>query len=469
MPNADQIIAALNYPTSGKLAGNTPIILFGDSLEQHNGSGANSAGSEEFSNWSRGSMNWAQMLLPAGQFLNWFDISRTSKYFYGCNQGISGNELSQMAARTADVTQFTNAKVVVMGGGTNSINSTTALADMKTDFLTCFNAFRAADMRVIILAVPHRDIITVPTAWSSSSSSVASKITKVNAFNTWLQSLADADPNNVKIVRRDYLTADDVDNGLATPACIQSDGVHFTPKGGYNIAVGNATYLGLAAQINALVDPHTEFPAASTSGDLSPNPTLTGTSGTASTGATGSVATSFTVTRESGSTGVSVVASKVTVGDIAYQKLVFTRDGTGGTVAVFTLKSDISTGLPTVGEWYRGWMQFWKEASTTDGFQGISMQCRQQPSTPANSNHYAMKTDTGLLWPNNQLGSEAVPLWQSTPPFVIKAGCQPWVSGAKILFNATITIDNTVAGTDTVYVSRMHLIPRKNPLHSLGI
>jgi hypothetical protein len=87
------ILSRVDAVASTKLPANTPIILFGDSLEQHNGTASATAGSEEFSNWSRGAMNWVMWLRRRGVWVNWLDVSQTNKYYFGCNQGITGNDL----------------------------------------------------------------------------------------------------------------------------------------------------------------------------------------------------------------------------------------------------------------------------------------------------------------------------------------------------------------------------------------
>jgi hypothetical protein len=285
---------------------------------------------------------------------------------------------------------------------------------------------------------------------------------------TSMQAIADADPTNIKIVRRDKICS--LDDADMTPIAgyLNSDNVHLAPLGGHAVAVGRTGWPGLIDKIAEWVDSFTLFPDAAQTGDIATNPTLTGTGGTVGTGTTGTVADNMRVQRASvtgGGAGVTCVASKETVDGIAYQKLVFTRDGAGGT-ATFNLDRVANILIPgstsaQVGRWYRGFMQFKSTASSA--FQGIYLRARGQPSTPANMDTNSMKVDTGLPWPNVALQkADGSPLWTVCPPMCLRAGT------TSILWAAVIVLDNTTAGTETVWISRMQLVPVAQPSRALG-
>lgn len=434
-----------------KLPADAVIAVFGDSLEQHHGTGVATAGSEEYSNSSRGALNWCRILDPRGRWSNWYDASKASKFFIGQNVGISGNETSQMEARIADFTNIRGLKLLIIGGGTNDLNASRTTAQIMADLTTCYEAATALGIKCIILTPPPR-ALTGTNSWASGSAIRLEWMSLCAA----MQAYADADPTNFKIVRRDHICANEDADLSPIAGHLNADNVHLTPSGGYAVAIGKTGYTGLIDTIASLVDSYTPyFPAASVTGDLSPNPTMSGTAGTVSTGCTGTGADSFTIQRQSGSTGVTCVASK----DGAAQKLVFTRDGTGGTVALFTVGRTITSPVPAVGKWYQGFMKF--RANASSAFQQISLQTRSQPSSPSNSNHYAMKIGTGAPWPSVDLSASAG-FWQACPPFKTKVGT------TSVIFLCNITIDNATAGTDTIWIDRMQLIPIPDPVQQLG-
>lgn len=449
----DALTTRLDAFSSNKFHGDTVVALFGDSLEQHNGTGSITAGSAEYSNWSRGYYNWCRILDPRGRWINWYDANRTSKFFNGFNQGISGNETGNMLARITDLTNIPNLKVAIIGGGTNDINGSTANQQIQDNLEDIFTAVKAVGAKIIYLTPPPR-----ATSGSNSWASGSQERIDWMAFCVAMQAVADADPTNIKIVRRDRICSNDDADFTPIAEYLNSDNVHFAPKGAYAVAVGRTGWPGLNDTLAEWVNSFTSFPAAATTGDISPNPTLTGTGGTTGTSATGTVATSMRVQRVSGSTGVTAVASKETIDGIEYQKIVFTCDGlaSGGNNAVFNLDRSGNIAVTQAGRWYRGWMQFKADASPL--WEGISLRARGQPSTPANMDSQSMKTDTALLWPNVAFQSPSGgPLWQSTPPLQLKDGT------TSVLWSAVFTINNQAAGTLTVWVSRMQLIPVPDP------
>lgn len=454
-----------NYIAEGtvKLPGDVVVALFGDSLEQHMGVASASVGSEEFSYWSRGYMNWTQMLDPRGRWINWYDASQTSKFYIGQDVGISGNTTTQMIGRITDLTSIRGCKLAIIGGGTNDINEDDPIATIKSNLSSCYAAAIAAGMKVIIVTPPPRT-----TGGANSWASGSAERLAWMALSIWMQQQADANPSNIKIVRRDMICANDDADLSPVTGYLQSDNVHLTPLGGYAVAVGRTGWPGLVEVMSQWVNSFTLFPAGVQAGDLAPNPTCTGTAGTISTGATGTAPDNMRLQRAAvtgNGAGVSVVGSQETVSGIVYQKMVFTRDGTGGT-ATFNLDkigniTVTGAGAAEPGTWYRGWMQF--KANASAAFQSISLRARGQPTTPANMDAQSMKTDTGLPWPTAAFQkADGSPLWQSCPPIKLRPGT------TSILWGAIIILDNTAAGTDTVWISRMQLVPVGEPTQPLG-
>lgn len=273
-----------------------------------------------------------------------------------------------------------------------------------------------------------------------------------------MQALADADPAWVQIVRRDLISSNNDADRTPRTGHLQADNVHLTPIGGYHIATDSG---GLIEKLANWLNPFTDFPAVAQSGDLCNNPTLSGSSGTVTAPCTGVAPTSMRMRRVTGSQ-ITAVGSKETINGEEYFKVVVTRNGLSSseTIAV-DMGSNISSGLPAVGNWMRHAMKFKTNAST--GLISVHLQAREQPSSPANMNNYTMRTDTGSLWKNAAFSApDGGGLWQISPPWQFRTG------GTSILFNILMNVDNSTAGTDTFWFSRLHLYPVGTPLTSLG-
>lgn len=158
----NQMLINLGYGLSGggaqlvqRLPGNSVIALFGDSLESHNGYGNATASTEEYSNWSRGYFNWCRMLDPRGKWDNWYDPSK-ARLYQGQNQGISGNNTTQMVARKAEIYNITGVKVVVQGGGTNDIQQDVSAATIIANHANCIAEWKSRGIKTILLTPPAR-------------------------------------------------------------------------------------------------------------------------------------------------------------------------------------------------------------------------------------------------------------------------------------------------------------------------
>ncbi|MFA7276761.1 MAG: GDSL-type esterase/lipase family protein [Pseudobdellovibrionaceae bacterium] len=444
-------ISAPSFPKT--LSGDSVIVLFGDSLEAHNGYATTSAGSEEFSNWSRGYYNWCHILDPRGPWVNWYDATKTGRYFQGTNQGISGNTTTQMVARKADVYNVTGVKIVVQGGGTNDINQGDSVATILANHANCIAEWKSRGIKTVLMTPPPRSLEGT-NSWAAGS---AERLAWFDLCDG-TQALADADPDWVQIVRRDLICGNNDANRTPKTGYLNVDNVHLNPIGGYHVAADSG---GLIEKLSNWIEPSTDFPAAAQAGDITTNPTLSGTGGSVSTGCTGVAPTGMRFRRSSGSY-ITAVGSKETINGEEYFKIVVTRNGSGGTETIsLDYNGNITAGLPAVGTWVRAAMKAKWNASAA--IQNVLLQARQQPSTPANMNNYTMRVDSGYPWENVAIAAaDGSGLWQMGPPMVIKSGI------TSILYNALITVDNSTAGTDTIWISRMHLYSVDDPRTSLG-
>lgn len=433
--------------------GSSVIALFGDSLEAHNGYSTTTAGSEEYSNWSRGYYNWCQMLDPRGKWDNWYDSAQTGKYFQGQNQGISGNTTTQMVGRKANIYNIAGVKIVIQGGGTNDINQGDSAAAILANHANMLAEWKSRGIKTILITPPPRPI-SGTNSWASGS---APRLVWFDVC-TGMQALADADPDWVQVVRRDLICSNADADRTPKTGHIQSDNVHVTPIGGYHIGRDSG---GVIDKLANWVAPFTDFPAAVISGDMCTNPTLSGTGGTVSTGCSGVSPNGIRFRRSTGS-NITAAGSKETINSEEYFKIIITRNGAGGieTIAL-DLGSNISTGLPSADTWLRHAIKFKSAASSA--LQAVLLQAREQPSAGANMNVSTMRADSGYPWENAGIqAADGGGIWQVSPPWQWRSG------GTSIIFNALITVDNATAGTDTVWISRMHIYPVGDPRTSLG-
>lgn len=443
------------------LSGSSVVALFGDSLEAHNDYASNTAGSEETSPWSRGYLNWGRMLDPRGYVEQWYDDTQVNKYSNGTNKGVSGNTTANMYNRLADVQALTGVQVIGIGGGTNDLNEGDPLtgtgplgsngSGIERNLRGIYDAFLARGVRIVILTPPSR-----PTSGTNSWASGSQARNDWMTLSAWMQAQADADPLHIQIVRRDLITSHADTDRTPITAYFESDNVHLNPVGGYHVAADSGGWMDALA---AWVSPFTGQPAGVTASDLSPNPLMTGTGGTNGSNSSGVVATSLQLSTNNAA--VTVVGSKDTQNSRTCQKLVITRSGSGGVGTVTLGKSGgISTGLPAVGTWVKPWLLV--KTLSSDAFQQVAVQARQQPSSPANMNDYSMRTDN-IDWAN-------VALQTTGGDFVWQGGCAQQIRTGmtSIIYGVPVIVDNTSAGTDTVWIAELHLLPITDPRIALG-
>ena len=132
------------------------------------------------------------------------------------------------------------------------------------------------------------------------------------------QALADADPDWVQIVRRDLICGNNDANRTPKTGYLNVDNVHLNPIGGYHVAADSG---GLIEKLSNWIEPSTDFPAAAQAGEITTNPTLSGTGGSVSTGCTGVAPTGMRFRRSSGSY-ITAVGSKETINGEEYFKIV---------------------------------------------------------------------------------------------------------------------------------------------------
>lgn len=285
--------------SSGVVAPNATVVYFGNSLV----ASMYTAAAPIYSNLNDGFGTWANASAQALPF-----VPLTG------NLGIAGNTTTDMLSRIATVTAV-NPAIVVMDGGVNDVLADVSASTILSNLQACYTA--------ILLSGTTKRIIqtTIAPFYAPTTLSPAQEAVR-QAVNVGLYSIPGISVVNLEAV----VTASDV----------LADGYHYNTLGASKVgaAVGGA------------------LAAAFTSGDIftlltntySPNATLSGTGGSLSGGATGVVATGFTLFGDFLG-GAAVVGAKETFAGAEWQTLTISGNYTGDNRQAFLDGNSASTGL----------------------------------------------------------------------------------------------------------------------------
>lgn len=293
-------VAAIQASVSGGGVGiGRKFAILGDSISANNTP----------STWglrSDGYMTWARIL--SGGKVD-FDSS--------LNFGVSGDTSMMALARVQSVINAAPDACVVLVGTNDPFNSVpfgdeSTVGSTVYSCATIYRTLRAAGIAVVMVPV-------LPRAKDSGAGGITSanraKLLRIYrwqvtfaARNKWITL---ADPTQQWV---DYTTGNgDPWGGLGSATAWTTDGLHASQRGGYWVgsAVSDAVS-SMIANWDGVKTPGEAYDATNNpAGNLVANPMMTGTGGTASTGFTGSIASSWTAQRQGGTTGAGV-GSKVT-------------------------------------------------------------------------------------------------------------------------------------------------------------
>lgn len=289
-----------------------------------------------------------------------------TRNFVGLNLGVSGQTAQEIVNRLEDTKRLLPYfDIIFVDAGTNDIGSETkediqALREQICDF------YLNNGKTVILLPILARST----SVWASASASrknanwVNQKSReyvdgKVNAYlydwNAIVVDGTDADGNP----KTDYI----------------GDGTHFDVAGAFAVGKDLATFMERFVPEAPLrwISPDDVYDATDNPlGNLHSNPNFDGTSGSLGTGATGSVANTLRLERNSGSS--TVVGSKETRADGRGYNQVMTFTNVGSADDLFFLRNtgptDITHGL-SGGDFIRGSLEV--ECNATDSLLGIKL------------------------------------------------------------------------------------------------
>lgn len=349
--------------------------------------------------------------------------------FQGLNAGVSGQTTSQIMARKEFLTKNIDCDIIILDwGATNAIS-------------TDKDVLEAQCQEIVDYYLSHNKIVILLTTLMRSSSvwTDASFRHKANYLNNVSREIART--------RRNCYLFDwnaiwvDASNANGDPlANFSRDGTHFSPIGAEIVGKGLADFLAtiLPAGQKRVVSQSDIFDATNNPrGNILSNPFCTGTSGSASTGATGTVASSMTLVRSSGaSTVVGSKESRTNRGD--WQVMTFTPSGSAVDTFLFRTASQYITHGLQPGDWVVASMEI--ETNNYAGFESIS--CQLADCDSGNSvlqQSIGMRRNNGLKW-NAQARTGCI----VTHPIQLGA------NSASFRWRCQVEFDAAVAGTPIV-------------------
>jgi lysophospholipase L1-like esterase len=262
-------------------------------------------------------------------YFGWANALAGTPFQVSVFSGVGGNTTGQMLARVAnDIVAQSPSWCCVMGGTNDISGGVVTLPTMQSNLSGICDALHAAGIRIILCTITP-----------STSYNTADEKQLWHDINGWIRTYAAAHSSYITLADVGELYADPGNDGQPL-AGYTHDGVHPNALGAYTIGVG------MAAALSGVVPTCWTFgrrPADTRL--LTPNPWMTGTTGTKGANCTGVVATGWTAYR--------AVASKVARTDgIAgeWQKIEVTAGQTSAWIDSGDILSGFSVGDTIVAQ-----------------------------------------------------------------------------------------------------------------------
>lgn len=281
----------------GKVQSRT-IAVLGDSISYQNTNGSN-------------------LVLRAQGYIGWACVLSGGRLTFSnsLNFGVAGDTSTQVLARTSSVIAAAPAFCVVHCG-TNDVYASPSITHATTvaNLAAIYAALVGAG--IVVVAVP-----ILPRSKDASSGSMATaERQKLQRINNWIRRAALTTPGviladpTLNIIDLTASNGDPLGASTAAATAYTYDGLHPAPRGAFWMgkAISDALSVFLPpASLLAVSQIDTYSATNNPTGNLLTNGWFTGTGGTAGTGASGSIASSWTLRRTSGTTGA-IVGSKTT-------------------------------------------------------------------------------------------------------------------------------------------------------------
>lgn len=365
------------------------IITEGDSQTRQ----ANTATSTKVANKGGGILPWSLMKNPGWQHRIYYDAASSSG-FYGANLAIDGSTWGTMLARI-DPTLNSDADVVFVFPGTNTGADESAASTKISRATDWINQVKASGKHVILGTPFPRNTHTGTNAIS------AALMAEIITYVDWVLSLNRAD---VTVIDFFYPFLDPAytpsDDEYGTPlSWVTRDGIHITPRAAHQ-ASGYLDDILVQMMPNNLYS-DTWFnnnPKGAGSDNIQTNGNLSGSTGIANNGVTGTVPSTFVSGFTATPSYASGVASLITYdAPWQHQKIVLSCDGLGSATGIETFQfvplgySIVESDL-TDGDWVQLFVKVRVE-NNTDGILG-TLRAELRNTTTNVFNHGMENTST---------------------------------------------------------------------------
>lgn len=385
---------------------------------------------------STGELVWARAQFPYFEMDQWEDLTDSAHYSSGCNFAVGGSTSEDALAR-ADALTSVAPDIICLCTGINDINGgDTAVATMAVIEETVAY-YRGLGKQVLLgnLRPVSASYAVGGVDWSNGSSRMVQR----DALNALIADFA-ASTQGVHLV--DLAAA--YSNGASPPrpaAADVDDGLHPSRTGAFK---GGQAWL---AALKKLIKPIT--PVRATGTHLISNNELTGTSGTASTGVTGSVATSWSIVRVGAGNGTAF-ASK----DADDNQVLTISPGSSGGYDMFQISRENGGAAFVAGKSYKG--RFRVKLAASDYWRGVTMQGSELKMVAMGTSAEAF---TASIPYDQDLTLEV-----ETPVFVCEAN-----ETGSVFFRVAVDTASPSDLVATIYEIAVQEVPDPRPLHGFAI
>jgi lysophospholipase L1-like esterase len=370
-----------------------------------------------------GEVNWAHAYHPYFEMDTWYDTSVPVRFAAGMNDGISGEDSSDLLTRLAPLVARRPSTVLV-SIGTNDVLQSVAPATALANIQAICAFYLAQDIRVILATVRPFGVAGIPDA--------DARLTILADLNTAIRSYAAATFN---VTLWDAYAAYDDGSGRPKAGYLNADDVHLARTG--------AQFAGrdLASVIASVSWSSSDVP---TGINLATNAALTGTGGVEGGRVTGDTATSWRFASSGAGTATAVNSKDGS----DRQVVTFTPQAAGESAEAFLLSRSSGGVALTPGNWIKTHARV--RLSAWDGWRGVMHQ-NMPTAGLANTSATAV-----IDAPNEQV------LDIISPPHLVTAGV---VSTSPVL---RFDIDGTkVGGSGTAIIEHFGIyeVPDPRPSH----
>lgn len=415
------------------------VVLLGDSITANNtGAGTNKNCYHD----PRGYFTWLQIRLG-------FPFAYTvgndgTPNVIGQNAGVGGDTTTGMLARLETDVIAKNPDIVFIHAGTNDITAGASFATITGNLNTLYSTLLTKGILVVAIPIYPRGS---GSNWASSA-----QRNLHHAVNHWIRDKALSTQGMILVDGTPYMTDPASSTGdVRTDFTI--DGLHPSPLGGFY--VGEAAYKVFKEitrpAATLCYSPSDVYDATNNpAGNLLTNGLLAGTAGTVGTGASGQVADSWNLFRNSG-TIATAAGSKVNRPDGlpgTMQQIVLSSAGSGsgdGSVIFTTSPSTLTSNIAT-NNWYEALLEIDVSAPTSGNkmIKAIYLELWDTTAT------IGSRTRCLQNYPSTYFADSAWSGILKTPPL-------PLAGTTGIRFRLIMDIDETKNDSVTIKVGRCTL------------